>query len=114
VGWIEALCELNGMPFTPRHRNAVAEAVMHLRLSPTRTLTELSANVQDIEIRDALQHFTVMGPVRSRIIRNSSTLFANELVCHASECNRYGGTTGLDEVQNLSENWGTYNFRRWL
>ena len=65
VGWIEALCELNGLTFTPRHRNAVAEAVMHLRLSPTRTLTELSANVQDIEIRDALQHFTVMGPLGS-------------------------------------------------
>jgi type IV secretion system protein VirB4 len=28
-------------------------------------LTELSANVQDTEIRDALQHFTVMGPLGS-------------------------------------------------
>ncbi|HLG95319.1 MAG TPA: hypothetical protein VKX49_03290 [Bryobacteraceae bacterium] len=63
VGWIEVLCELNGLRFAPKHRNAVAEAVMQLRLSPTRTLTELSANVQDMEIRDALQHFTVMGPL---------------------------------------------------
>jgi type IV secretion system protein VirB4 len=63
VGWIEVLCELNGLRFTPKHRNAVADAVMQLRLSPTRTLTELSANVQDREIRDALQHFTVMGPL---------------------------------------------------
>jgi type IV secretory pathway VirB4 component len=37
--------------------------VLRLRLSPTRTLTELSAEVQDNEIRDALQHFTVMGPM---------------------------------------------------
>jgi type IV secretion system protein VirB4 len=65
VGWIEALCELNGLTFAPRHRNAVVEALIQLRLSPTRTLTELSANVQDIEIRDALQHFTVMGPLGS-------------------------------------------------
>jgi type IV secretion system protein VirB4 len=36
-----------------------------LQLSPTRTLTELSANVQDTDIRDALQHFTVMGPMGS-------------------------------------------------
>jgi type IV secretion system protein VirB4 len=36
-----------------------------LQLSPTRTLTELSANVQDTEIRDALQHFTVMGALGS-------------------------------------------------
>src|SRR5215471_17981295 len=65
VGWIEVLCELNGLRFAPKHRNAVADAVTQLRLSPTRTLTELSANVQDMEIRDALQHFTVMGPLGS-------------------------------------------------
>ena len=65
VGWIEALCELNGLKFTPRHRNAVAEAIGRLRLSPTRTLTELSANVQDTDIRDALEHFTVSGPLGS-------------------------------------------------
>src|SRR5580704_1601840 len=63
VGWIEVLCELNGLKCARKHRNAVADAVMQLRLSPTRTLTELSANVQDMEIRDALQHFTVMGPL---------------------------------------------------
>jgi type IV secretion system protein TrbE len=50
VGWIEVLCELNGLRFAPKHRNAVVDAVTQLRLSPTRTLTELSANVQDIEI----------------------------------------------------------------
>ena len=65
VGWIEVLCELNGLKFGPKHRNAVAEAVLRLQLSPTRTLTELSANMQDTEIRDALQHFTVMGPMGS-------------------------------------------------
>ncbi len=65
VGWIEVLCELNGLKFGPKQRNAIAEAVLRLQLSPTRTLTELSANVQDTEIRDALQHFTVMGPMGS-------------------------------------------------
>lgn len=63
VGWVEVLCELNGLTFTPKLRNAVSNAVVQLRLSPTRTLTELSANVQDIGIREALQHFTVMGPL---------------------------------------------------
>jgi type IV secretion system protein TrbE len=63
VGWVEVLCELNGLKFGPKHRNAVSDAVAQLRLSPARTLTELSANVQDIEIREALQHFTVMGPL---------------------------------------------------
>jgi type IV secretion system protein VirB4 len=63
AGWIEVLCELNGLKFGPRHRNAVADAVLRLRASPSRTLTELSAEVQNTEIRDALQHFTVMGPM---------------------------------------------------
>jgi hypothetical protein len=28
-----------------------------------------------------------------------------------SECNKYAGMTSLDGVQNLSGNWGGYNFR---
>ena len=66
VGWIEVLCELNGLKFGPKHRNAVAEAVMRLQLSPTRTLTELSAKTcRTLTSWDALQHFTVMGPMGS-------------------------------------------------
>jgi type IV secretion system protein VirB4 len=65
VGWAEALCALNGLKVTPKHRNALTEAVSHLRLSPSRTLTELSANVQDPDVREALQHFTVAGPMGS-------------------------------------------------
>jgi type IV secretion/conjugal transfer VirB4 family ATPase len=63
VGWAEALCILNGLKVTPKHRNALTQAVLHLRLSPSRTLTELSANIQDPDVREALQHFTVAGPM---------------------------------------------------
>lgn len=63
VGWIEALCQLSGLKVAPSQRNAITDAVMQLRFSPTRTMTELSANVQDMEVRDALQHFTVAGPL---------------------------------------------------
>ena len=59
VEWIEALCALNGLIFTAEHRNAVAEAVGKLRLSPSPTLTELAANVQDLEIRAALACFLI-------------------------------------------------------
>ena len=65
VGWLEALCVLNNLKLTPKHRNALTEAVLQLRLSPSRTLTEVSANVQDMEVRDALQHFTLAGPLGS-------------------------------------------------
>ena len=65
VGWLEALCVLNNLKLTPKHRNALTEAVLQLRLSPSRTLTEVSANVQEMEVRDALQHFTLAGPLGS-------------------------------------------------
>jgi type IV secretion system protein VirB4 len=85
VGWIEVLCELNGLKFAPKHRNAVADAVMQLRLSPTRTLTELSANVQDIEIRDALQHFTVMGPLGPLLDAESDSLGDGRMLAFETE-----------------------------
>src|SRR5579862_79759 len=85
VGWIEVLCELNGLRFAPKHRNAVAEAVMQLRLSPTRTLTELSANVQDMEIRDALQHFTVMGPLGPLLDAESDSLGNGRMLAFETE-----------------------------
>lgn len=85
VGWIEVLCELNGLKFAPKHRNAVAEAVMQLRLSPTRTLTELSANVQDMEIRDALQHFTVMGPLGPLLDAESDSLGNGRMLAFETE-----------------------------
>jgi type IV secretion system protein VirB4 len=63
VGWLEALCVLQGMTVTPKHRNALADAVVQLRLSPSRTLTELSACVQDLQVREALQYYTLAGPL---------------------------------------------------
>ena len=65
VGWVESLCALSGLPILPRHRNALSAAMVQLRHSPTRTLTEFAANVQDLEIREALQYFTVAGPLGS-------------------------------------------------
>ena len=63
VAWLEDLCTLNGLSVTPKHRNALTLALQQLRLSPSRTLTELSANVQDLEVREALQFYTLSGPL---------------------------------------------------
>ncbi|MCW5963968.1 MAG: conjugal transfer protein TrbE [Bryobacterales bacterium] len=61
VEWLEGLCALQDVKITPRERNALAEGVRLLQGSPTRTLTELSANVQDAELREALQYYTLAG-----------------------------------------------------
>src|SRR5215831_15448758 len=61
VDWLESLCTLQGFKVTPRERNALADAVTLLQNSPTRTLTELCANVQDTEVREALHYYTLGG-----------------------------------------------------
>jgi type IV secretion system protein VirB4 len=63
VDWIESLCALQQFNVTPRHRNAIAEAILLLQNSPTRTLTELVANIQNTEVREALNYYTLGGPM---------------------------------------------------
>ena len=86
VGWIEVLCELNGLSVTPSHRNALTEAVRRLQaMSPTRTLTELSAEVQDEQIRAALQHFTIAGPLGSLLDADDDVLGSGRFVSFETE-----------------------------
>jgi type IV secretion system protein VirB4 len=61
VDWLECLCTLQDFKVAPRDRNALAQAVTLLQGSPTRTLTELCANVQDAEVREALHYYTLGG-----------------------------------------------------
>jgi type IV secretion system protein VirB4 len=61
VDWLESLCTLQDFKIAPRERNALGEAVTLLQASPTRTLTELCANVQDTEVRQALHYYTLGG-----------------------------------------------------
>jgi type IV secretion system protein TrbE len=61
VDWLESLCELQGLKVTPRERNALLDGVQTLEASPTRTLTELLACVQDTGIREALEYYTLAG-----------------------------------------------------
>ena len=85
VGWLEALCVLNNLKVTPKHRNALTEAVLQLRLSPSRTLTELSANVQDMEARDALQHYTLAGPLGSLLDADEDVLGSGRFLTFETE-----------------------------
>jgi type IV secretion system protein VirB4 len=63
VDWTESLCSLQQFNMTPRHRNAIADAILLLQSSPTRTLTELVANIQDTDVREALNYYTLGGPM---------------------------------------------------
>ena len=68
--WIEKLCALNQLtPITPQHRNAIHEAMKLLREGSVRssncmsgrTLTDFCAQVQNMEVREALEFYTLGG-----------------------------------------------------
>ena len=62
VEWLEKLCALNGLtPITPQHRNAITDAVKLLRESHGRTLTDFCSMVQNMEVREALESYTLAG-----------------------------------------------------
>jgi type IV secretion system protein VirB4 len=85
VAWLEDLCTLNGLSVTPKHRNALTGAVQQLRLSPSRTLTELSANVQDLEVREALQFFTLSGPLGQLLDADQDVLGSGRFLTFETE-----------------------------
>ncbi len=74
VEWVEALCVLNGLKLTPKHRTSLKHNVERLIGSPTPTITELNANVQDPDVREALEYFTVAGPLGALLDANEDNL----------------------------------------
>jgi type IV secretion system protein VirB4 len=85
VAWLEDLCTLNGLTVTPKHRNALTQALMQLRLSPSRTLTELSANVQDLDVREALQFYTLSGPLGQLLDADEDLLSSGRFLTFETE-----------------------------
>jgi len=65
VDWLEALFVLAGKNLTPRERGALTSAVQKLvpEAPEHRTLTHFRANVQDEELREALSHYCLGGPL---------------------------------------------------
>lgn len=61
--WIETLVALQGVNITPDHRNAISRQIMLMALSNARSLSDFVSGVQMREIKDALHHYTVDGPM---------------------------------------------------
>ncbi|WP_367899712.1 VirB4 family type IV secretion/conjugal transfer ATPase [Xanthomonas oryzae] len=62
--WIDTILALNGVITTPAQRNAIAEAIMNMHKSESRTLSEFTVTVQDEDIREALKPYTVNGDMK--------------------------------------------------
>jgi len=72
--WIEILLTLQGVKVTAVLRQIVYQAIMRLTRSPRRTLTEFVAELQDDELRQALSHYTLSGPMGTLLDSESDSL----------------------------------------
>lgn len=63
AGWLETLVELQGVKVTPDHRNAIARQIELMAASTRRSISDFVSGVQVREIKDALRHYTVDGPM---------------------------------------------------
>lgn len=103
--WIETLVVLQGVSVTPDHRNAISRQVTLMAAAPGRSLADFVSGVQMREIKDALHHYTVDGPMG-----------------HLLDAERDGLTLGgfqtfeIEELMNMGERSLvpvlTYLFRR--
>ena len=61
--WIETLIAIQGVTITPDHRNAIARQIGLMGSARGRSLSDFVSGVQMRDIKDALQHYTVDGPM---------------------------------------------------
>lgn len=63
VQWIETLIALQGVKVTPDHRNAIARQIRLMASASGRSLSDFVSGVQLREVKDALVHYTLEGPM---------------------------------------------------
>ncbi|MCC0013259.1 MAG: VirB4 family type IV secretion/conjugal transfer ATPase [Rhodobiaceae bacterium] len=61
--WIETLVSMQGVAITPDHRNAISRQIGLMADASGRSLSDFVSGVQMREIKTALQHYTVDGPM---------------------------------------------------
>ncbi|MGO4568000.1 conjugal transfer protein TrbE [Rhizobium sp. 2YAF20] len=61
--WIETLVALQGVTITPDYRNAISRQIALMAEARGRSLSDFVSGVQMREIKEALQHYTVDGPM---------------------------------------------------
>lgn len=59
--WVGTLLELQGLKLKPNHRNELHRALVAVQESGDRTLTNLQIELQDKEMKEALEEYTVSG-----------------------------------------------------
>lgn len=74
--WLEELFALNGVEMNPDRRNTIAASIaaMHKRGPGSRSLSDLMTDLQDAQLRAALEGYTHAGPMGHLFDATSDTL----------------------------------------
>ncbi|MGV2068371.1 conjugal transfer protein TrbE [Agrobacterium sp. 22-226-1] len=83
--WLEMLTALQGVTITPDHRNAISRQVMLMATAPGRSLSDFVSGVQMREIKDALHHYTVDGPMGQLLDAEEDGLMLGGFQCFEIE-----------------------------
>ncbi|NKJ39591.1 conjugal transfer protein TrbE [Rhizobium sp. SG570] len=103
--WIEMLVALQGVTITPDYRNAISRQIGLMAESRGRSLSDFVSGVQMREIKDALYHYTVDGPMGQLLDAEEDGLALGAFQCFE-----------IEELMNMGERnlvpVLTYLFRR--
>jgi len=103
--WIEMLVALQGVTITPDYRNAISRQLALMAESRGRSLSDFVSGVQMREIKDALHHYTVDGPMGQLLDAEQDGLALGAFQCFE-----------IEELMNMGERnlvpVLTYLFRR--
>jgi len=90
--WIEMLVALQGVTITPDYRNAISRQVGLMAESRGRSLSDFVSGVQMREIKDALHHYTVDGPMGQLLDAEEDGLALGAFQCFE-----------IEELMNMGE-----------
>ncbi len=103
--WIETMLKLNGIEIKPEQRNEIAAAIKSMHADGSKTLTDFVSVVQDIEIRQALQQYTLEGSMGHLLDASEDSLELSRIT-----------TFEIEELMDLDEKYALpvllYLFRR--
>ncbi|MFK4259224.1 conjugal transfer protein TrbE [Agrobacterium tumefaciens] len=103
--WIEMLVALQGVTITPDYRNAISRQIGLMAESRGRSMSDFVSGVQMREIKDALHHYTVDGPMGQLLDAEEDGLALGAFQCFE-----------IEELMNMGERnlvpVLTYLFRR--
>ncbi|WP_237681699.1 conjugal transfer protein TrbE [Agrobacterium vitis] len=90
--WIEMLVALQGVTITPDYRNAISRQIALMAEARGRSLSDFVSGVQMREIKDALHHYTVDGPMGQLLDSEQDGLALGAFQCFE-----------IEELMNMGE-----------